>query len=127
MELKYPVGAIAGAIIGVWKAVSENRQRNKDAAMSRIKGILDDVARQAQMSASNVMTKTCGATEFEYDKQLKDTANICYKRLNDNAVSAEKSLNDTDANIAQQKKDLDEKLVKVNEIHRLLQIATGLN
>ncbi len=122
-----PVGAIAGAIIGVWKAVSENRQRNKDAAMSRIKGILDDVARQAQMSASNVMTKTCDATEFEYDKQLNDTANICYKRLNDNAVSAEKSLNDTDANIAQQKKDLDEKLVKVNEIHRLLQIATGLN
>lgn len=122
-----PIGAIAGAIIGVWKAVSESRQRNKEAAMSKIKGGLDDAARQAQLRANKAMRQTCDETELEYNTQLNNTANICHKRLNDNGASAAQRVNDTDAEIALQKKLLNEKLSKINDIHRILQVAAGLN
>jgi GTP-binding protein EngB required for normal cell division len=122
-----PLGTVAGAIIGAWKAISETKQRNKEAALAKLKGVLDEAARQAQMQASKTMRKTCEQTESEYNKQLENAAKICYSRLNENLASAEQRVKDTEAEVTQLRGQLGDKLRKVNDIDRLLRASAGLN
>lgn len=92
-----PIGAIVGAIVGVWKAFSETKERYKDVAMDRLKGILREAAGQMYKQANRAFGELCEDTEKAYSKRLDESALIRHNLLKENRDAAEKQCNDTKA------------------------------
>lgn len=122
-----PLVAIGAGLAALYKVLVELREGNREVALNRLKGIMNEAIPQALNRVSSAMNKTFEQTESEFIKQLENAAQIRYQRFTENLETAKQQLNNTDADIANQLGLLDKKQINVNEIKYLLRTSAELN